>query len=229
MVFLYFPDKTYVLLLIQKKGVCMKSVAWGIVAICLISSVAMAHRDCGEKSGWAILVKDGVFYPQESILRSIFERNGSNSVLNWFEGIVRYQFCRHWALEASGSYAEHKGIALCGDECTKVQLPTFGLGLKCFFGCCDRIQFFLGAGLRLFCYREFDDSPYVAPCIKENVVGGMVNSGVEVTICRGFLIDIFLDYNFKQLKAKCDPCYPNPRCPIELGGLVAGLGIGYKF
>jgi outer membrane protein W len=144
-------------------------------------------------------------------------------------------------IEASGSYFSKDGKALCSNECTNVKIPTFGLGLKYFFygknynnesNFLDKISFFVGAGLKTFFYRENNKSPFVAQCVKKTTVGGMVNLGLEYTTKKNFFIDLFFDYNFKKLKPccnnSCNECEPSCRFDIDLGGLVAGIGLGYK-
>jgi len=237
-----------------------------------------------EKYGVALTVKNGYFYPQEDVLRDIFDRNGSKGGY-WVEGALRYNFWKGLNVEASGSYFKRKGYALCSPcsttccdtsccctpcwtcttnscnnccsscECTEVKIPTFGLGLKYFFECTKHIEFFVGAGLRLFFYHEQNYSPYVQQCVDKTVPGGMVNAGIEFNVYKGFFIDIFADYNFGKLNLDCcnNSCYPcttcdtccvsncNPCCSpcspccsscaydIHVGGFVGGIGIGYKF
>lgn len=245
----------------------MKKLLFLLSLLC-ISSIVAAKKNDDEKERWAITLKNGYFYPQECVLREIFDRSGGKGGY-WVEGAVR---CRVWKglnVEASGSYFKHDGCALCGTECTEVKIPTLGLGLKYFFNCadfcddcsdwCKRFSLFLGAGLRVFFYRERNGSPYVIQCVDKTTVGGMVNFGIEIDVYKGLFIDLFVDYNFKKLNIDCndcnsccnsccDPsctpcctpctttsstscgfCCPSCRFDIHVGGVVGGVGIGYKF
>jgi len=239
-----------------------------------------------EEYGVAFTLKNGFFYPQEKVLRNIFDRKGSKGGY-WIEGAVRYNFWKGLNVEASGSYFKRTGYSLCcpvtcdstccstnccwptscntgcntsgcttcrcGCECTEVKIPTLGLGLKYFWECCDCCEPFIGAGLRVFFYREKNSSSYVVQCVNKTAVGGMINGGIEFDICNGFFIDLFVDYNFSKLNNSCNSCcYPcstncntscnpcssttscNSCCPsccfdIHLGGVVGGIGLGYKF
>jgi len=217
-----------------------------------------AANPCNDDYGIAFTIKNGFFYPQDCVLREIFDRcNGKGGY--WVEGAMRYNFWRDLNVELSGSYFSKKGIALCGNEYTKVKLPTFGLGLKYFFMCkdyynCDscwnRLSFFVGGGLRVFFYKERNGSPYVAQCVDKTTVGGMVNAGLEIDLYKGLFLDLFVDYNFgkvdldrNDLCNTCNPCCnPTPTsstqctscCPsccfdLKVGGVVGGIGLGYKF
>jgi len=192
-----------------------------------------------EKRRWAVTIKNGYFYPKDEVLRNIFCQCGKSGGY-WIEGAVRYNMYKGLNLEASGSYFEKNGKALNGTACTKVKIPTIGLGLKYFLNCFDKVSFFAGAGVRIFFYNEKNESDEVKRCYKKTTVGGMVNFGCEVDVYKGFFVDLFFDYNFKKLTpCNCDNCRSyNPNtgtcCPssfadLHIGGLVTGIGLGYKF
>jgi len=99
-------------------------------------------------------------------------------------------------------------------------------------------------GLRVFFYREENNSRFVPRCVKKETAGGVVNAGFECKVWKGLLVDLFVDYHFKKLHFDCYVPYSNntvnndnarpyccPSCvfDIHLGGVVAGIGIGYEF
>lgn len=185
-----------------------------VVSLLAIQAYAVTNnneKEEEERARWTLTLKNGYFYPQECVLREIFDRCGGKGGY-WVEGAVRYRFWKGLNAEVSGSYFKHDGVALCGCECTEVKIPTLGLGLKYFCECHDRVEVFVGAGLRVFFYRERNCSPYVCQCVDETTVGGMVNFGVEFNVYKGFFIDLFVDYNFKKLSPDCcnnnNNCYP---------------------
>lgn len=195
-----------------------------------VAAPALAHHKddgCCWKDRFSVVLKNAYFIPQSDVLRDIFKRGGHTSGGYWVEGDVR---CDIWdwdcggkiLLEASGSYFQHHGKALVLPKCveltqplcdekTKVQIPTFGLGLKYFWSFinedCHRVltdaSLFIGGGMRVFFYREHDYSPYVPRLVKKNTVGGMVDGGIQMKLCDRWLIELSLDYNFKKLEFKC--------------------------
>jgi len=246
--------------------------------LCLTALPSLAHDRCHDRCRWldgfSFVVKNGYFIPQSDVLRDIFHKGGHGSGGYWVEGDLRYNFWDCFVLEASGSYFQRHGKALISPKCvtleqplcdekTKVQIPTFGLGLKYFWsfinGDCHRwltdASLFIGGGMRVFFYREFDDSPYVPKHVKKNTVGGMVDGGIQMTLCDRWLIELSLDYNIKKLEFKCtnsckdscckndkcskldccitptlpNTCCPSARCNLNIGGAVIGLGLGYQF
>jgi len=226
-----------------------------MILLLLFSSNVLLY--CNKLQGdaeynWAVTIKSGYFYPQEKILRNIFDRCGGKGGY-WLEGAVRYNIFKYLDIEASGSYFNREGRALYGNECTKVKIPTIGFGLKYFFTQIDfyngegkyenRWSFFLGSGLRVFFYRENNTSPFVLNCVKKTTVGGMVNLGFEFRVWKKLFLDLFMDYNVKKLhlnrKNLCNSsyrlagdnclCFPSCTHDIHLGGLVSGIGLGYSF
>ncbi|MFC1841802.1 hypothetical protein ACFLYA_01900 [Candidatus Dependentiae bacterium] len=203
-----------------------------ILFLCITSSLFFCSNIvpyCKDSQGdadydWAITIKNGYFYPRDKTLRKIFNRCGRKGGY-WFEGAARYNIWKKMDIEASCSYFGKEGKALCGTECTKVKIPTLGLGLKYFFNCgdccncccdcpdfLDKLSFFIGGGLRIFFYREHNASCFVKQCFKKTTAGGMVNIGCECDIRKGFFIQVFFDYNFKKLWAYCDNLCCNDSC-----------------
>jgi len=250
-----------------------------------------------KKYGIAFTLKNGYFYPQDSVLRNIFDQKGPKGGY-WVEGAMRYNFWKGLNAEISGSYFKRTGYAiLCPSstaccpttccttsccptscctpycntsccntsccntscctnacECTEVKIPTLGLGLKYFVECRKWLEFFFGAGMRVFFYSEKNSSCYVRQCVNKTTVGGMVNAGFEFNVYKGLFIDIFADYNFGKVKPCCKTSCCNTSCcntsccntccystcttttccgggsyDINVGGFVGGIGIGYKF
>jgi len=229
----------------------MKTTKFLFTFICLSMITALyaqEKKDCDKEcKGVAFTFKNGFFYPQECRLRKIFDRCGSKGGY-WPELALSYNFWKRMHVELSGSYFKRTGKILGSSERTEVSLPTLGLGLKYFFcgkecdcccqGWCGRCSFFLGGGLRTFFYKEKNCSSYFLSCLKKTTVGGMINAGFRFRVYKGLFLDLFADYNFKTLKPSCFcrqkdsekmSCKPSSFSCLKLGGLVAGIGLGYRF
>ncbi len=244
--------------------------------LCLVAMPLLAHHgdnNCCWRDRFSVVLRNAYFYPQSDVLRKIFHRGGHSGGGYWVEGDVRckvWEGCGNLVVEASGSYFQHRGkpiITPCPttplvqpvcEERTKVQIPTFGLGLKYFWSiinerCHHRLtdcSLFIGGGMRAFFYREFDNSPYVRRHVKKNTVGGMVDAGVQMEFCDRWLLELFFEYNIKTLKTKCEknnnncndkcnkldccftPTLPNTSCPSARCDLNIGgpvFGIGLGY
>ena len=233
----------------QRKNVKLLPI---IAMLFWVSSVAAIteNNECVDQKRFAVTVKNGVFCSQDSCLRRIFDGAGSK-VGYWFEGAARWRFWNNLNLEVSGSYFKHLGRDLSCSRYTEVKIPTFGLGIKYFFecdkffDCCDsfwnRFSPFIGCGLRVFFYDESNQDLFVNPCVKERVVGGMINAGVEIDVYKGLFIDLFVDYVGAKVKPCCSKklcasnsvlnnlCCPSSAHDLNIGGVVIGAAIGYKF
>lgn len=213
----------------------------------MASLYAQEEKECEKGCRISFTFKNGFFYPQECRLREIFDCCGSKGGY-WPELAMGYNFWKRMHVELSGSYFKRTGKILGSCDNTEVTLPTLGLGLKYFFcgkecdccceGWCDRCSFFLGTGLRVFFYKEKNCTSYFCNCLKKTRPGGMVNFGFRFRAWRGLFFDLFADYNFGKLKAchfcsqydrTTGSCKPSCFSDLKLGGIVAGIGIGYRF
>ncbi len=182
----------------------------------------------------AFSIKNGYFYPQEGILRKIFSKTGSEGGY-WFEGAFRWQFWRTLNVEVSGSYFRRSGKSLGSNICTEIKLPTMGLGLKYFF---EDLPFYIGGGLRLFFYSEKNNSTYVIRRLKKTVPGAMISFGFEFNPYKELFLGLSIEYNNAKFKPTfcisienepCTSCRPSKIHSIDIGGLVSGIELSYRF
>jgi hypothetical protein len=118
---------------------------------------------------------------------------------------------------------------------------------------------YLGGGLKLFLVSINNDSLYVKQCEHYKKLGGAIHAGLLFRICRGFFADLFVDYLGRSIKCgnNCDSCRSDcstncgsccqttcntdrEKCcngksgkdnglRLKIGGVFAGVGIGYAF
>lgn len=197
-------------------------------------------------ANWQLIVKQGYFMPHDKwlkfMLNSYCRRTGGYFV----EGALRYRLCDALFLELNGSWFKHEGRSivqvlsttingvtrrpvstnLCLGEKLCYKLPTAGLGLKYFWDICDDcLNIFGGAGFKAFFMRSTNCSQGCCTHESQNCLGGFVGGGIQFKPFCGFILEGFVDYLIKTLQpSKC-----NNSCRVDLGGLVAGVGIGYQF
>jgi hypothetical protein len=202
-----------------------------------LQTTSTYDKDGEEKSrhGVTFMLKNGYFHPQEERLRSIFHGG------YWVEGAILYDMYKGCNIEFVGSYFKKEGTAINSNTKTKITIPTLGLGLKYFWRHDKSVRPFLGTGGRIFFYREKNNSHYVAHRREETLAGGILNAGISFNPCKGLLIDLFADYTFAQVHPKnhccagkslgneISNCTPSCSYKTNIGGLIAGIGIGYTF
>ena len=219
---------------------------------CTCDSPCTCDTTC---SNWQVMFKQGYFYPHDKSLRCMFKNGCHHPGGYYLEGDLRYGLFCGLFLELSGSWFRQKGCSLVCVKSTTVRtstatpatttqpaaktltygerfiykLPTFGFGVKYFYDLCDNcLNIFAGIGGKVFFMRERADYCGCCRCDKSNTVGGYVGGGLQWTPFCGFTFEPFVDYMFKKTSNKKAPKCSVSRC-LELGGVVAGIGIGYKF
>jgi len=117
----------------------------------------------------------------------------------------------------SGSYYARTGELTYTREETKLKIIPLTLGAKYHFNLARGLDFYAGAGLT---YNIFNEENPIGD-VSKNGVGFVVNSGVLAFVSGGLFLDGYVNYSYCKIKpANVD---------VNIGGLEAGLGIGYKF
>jgi hypothetical protein len=204
---------------------------------------------------WQLIFKQGYFLPHDKTLKCMFKNDCQHAGGYYLEGAARYRLCRGLFLDLSGSWFRHRGRSVVLAKSITIKnsseasaetmqpaaatptygepfcfkLPTFGFGLKYFYDlCCDCVNIFAGVGGKAYFLRVTSDYPGCCKCDKSNSVGGYVGGGLQYLPFCGFTLEGFVDYNFKTISTKKSPNCSMPTC-LNVGGLVAGIGIGYTF
>ena len=115
-----------------------------------------------------------------------------------------------------GSYLSKKGELTFTKEETKLELLPIGGGVK------SRIlsgNFALYAGLGLN-YYQFKESNPIGD-VSEGGLGFVGKIGSYVTIAGGLVLDFYVDYTYCKIKPA--------DFEVNVGGIVAGVGLGYRF
>ena len=115
-----------------------------------------------------------------------------------------------------GSYFSKKGELTFTKEETKLEIYPLGGGLK-FRLSRGILDFYAGAGLNYYQYKESNPLGDVS----KGGLGLIGKIGSYVRFTGGFLIDFYVNYSY----CKIEPA----DFKINIGGIEAGVGIGYNF
>lgn len=171
--------------------------------IILLSGMAMA-------SDFMVELRAHYLHPSKKAFRDIY---GGGLTYGGEISIGVWRGLDAWI---GGSYFSRKGELTFTKEETKIQIYPLGGGLKYMLSE-GILSFYIGAGLEYFQYKE------------SNPLGDVSKSGLGfigkiesyVKVSGGLLIDLFVNYSYCKLKpADFD---------INIGGIEAGVGVGYAF
>ena len=150
------------------------------------------------------------FNPSEKAFRDIY---GGGLVIG---GEISVGVWRSLEVWFGGNYFSKKGKMTFTKEETELKLYPIGGGLKYKLST-GIFDLYAGAGLNYYKYKESN------PLGDVNKSGwgyvGAVGSYVKVN--GGFLVDLYINYSYCRMKPA--------DFRINIGGLEAGLGVGYHF
>lgn len=154
------------------------------------------------------------YSPQDSIYKEVYGKGGPM----FGTSLSRNVF---WKIEirAEVNYFQDKGGMTITEEEVKFTLMPIVLGARVRAIETNRLSAYLGAGLDFCPYKE--DLPDRFEDVSESATGYHIELGAYVYLFRGFYGDI----NIRYLKLDVEPFEEK----IKLGGLRAGVGIGYRF
>lgn len=180
---------------------------------------------CDLSPKWYLEGKVGYTYLTDASMRQFFDNGGIS-----YRVELGYQAYKPLYVWLDGGYFQKEGKAIGGNEYTQMKLATITLGLKGIFHLHDRFAFYLGAGPRVFMLMMHNDSPYVRGDDNAIHIGGGFSGGFWIFPfpSKRFFIDLFTDYSLKTMKIEEDEI-SSYDYDINVSGLTAGLGIGFKF
>lgn len=192
------------ILLSNKKGAfAMKKIIIAMITVIFLSGFANAIE---------ILVELKAHYlsPPEQAFKDIY---GGGMMYGGEMSIGVWRGLEVWF---GGSYFSKKGELTFTKEETKLKIYPLGAGLKYRLSE-GTFSFYLGAGLNYYQYKESNP----LGDISKGGLGYIGKIGSYMKITGGFLIDLYLNYSYCKLKPA--------DFKINIGGLEAGVGIGYRF
>lgn len=157
-----------------------------------------------------IELKGHYFQPSEGAFKDIY---GGGIMYGGEVSIGVWQNLEVWF---GGSYFSKTGELTFTKEETKLEIFPLGAGLK--YRLSEGVlSFYVGAGVNYYQYKESNP----LGDISEGGLGYMGKIGSYVKVTGGFLIDLFVNYTYCKIKPA--------DFEINIGGIEAGFGLGYKF
>jgi len=150
----------------------------------------------------------------DSIYKDIY---GSGNIM--FGAFMSYEVLIKLELRAEANYFRQKGeMTISQEEITLTLIPIV-LGARIRFVELNKLSFYIGTGIDFYAYKE--ELPDRLEDVSESTIGYHLEAGTYLTIFQR----VYLDMNFRYIKADAKPFDET----IRLGGIRAGIGIGFQF
>ena len=166
-------------------------------------------------SDWSLKARVAAFVPTNSTFQRIYgyckpsyEVELSKVIYNQFE------------LFGNINYYSIKGKSVGFHDSTRINNVNFSFGAKYnyYFTCKD--QFYVGIGAAIADVWIKNHTNYSGRRASKGVFGGVLKLGVNHYFTDHFFVDLFADYYYQPVKFESS---------VDVGGLRAGLGLGYRF
>ena len=149
-------------------------------------------------------------HPSEKAFRDIY---GGGLM---YGGEVSIGVWRSFEVWFGGSYFSMKGELTFTKEETKLKIYPLGGGLKYRLSE-GALSFYIGAGLNYYQYKESNPLGDVS----KGGLGYIGKIGSYVKVNSGLLFDLYVNYSYCKIKPA--------DFEINIGGIEAGVGIGFRF
>lgn len=188
----------------NKRGeIIMKKLIIIIVSVILLSGLANA-------ADFIVELKIHYLHPSEEAFRDIY---GGGMMYGGEISIGVWKGLDVWL---GGSYFSKKGELTFTKEETKLEIYPLGGGLK-YRLTTGVFNLYAGAGLNYYQYKESNPLGDVS----KGGLGYIGKIGSYVKVTGGLLVDLYVNYSYCKIKPE--------DFEINIGGIEAGVGIGYSF
>ena len=176
-----------------------------IIIVTVIFSSGLANA-----TDFIVELKAHYLHPSEKAFRDIY---GGGMM---YGGEVSIGVWRGLEVWFGGSYFSKKGELTFTKEETKLEVYPLGGGFKYRLSA-GIFDLYAGAGLNYYQYKESNPLGDVSKCGLGYI--GKIGSYVKVT--GGLLVDLYVNYSYCKIKPA--------DFKINIGGIEAGVGMGYSF
>jgi hypothetical protein len=132
---------------------------------------------------------------------------------------------------ASVDYFTKNGCSIGLNSPTHVDFMPLGIGLKYLACVSEHASLYVGIGFTPTLLQTKNCSPYVVQKTSRWGFGGIAKFGAFIDLSHNFLLDLFIDYSFVNVKSTCAQSatgYVQPHT-AHLSGAIFGVGLGYTF
>jgi len=152
---------------------------------------------------------------EDSLYRELYGKG------NFMFGVfLSFEVKRTLELRGEWNYFRDKGeMTLSKEEITFTMIMPFVLGARIKFIETNELGLYIGAGLGVFYYKE--SFPPRFEKFSESATSFHLEGGSYLN----FIHRVYLDLNIRYIKADVAPYEET----MKLGGVKAGIGIGYRF
>lgn len=166
--------------------------------------------------------KVGYFRPSAKVLRSVYG-GGADYELS-ASGPVWKKLRLYGAVDLFYKRGKSEG----GGQNTRIRIIPLSLGLQYPFKVSKHVDFFMSGGPRYYFVQFKNDSHFVDRKVTGSGLGGFVSAGFLFSLGSKWKIDLFTDYGYKRIHFRASKQGVTAHT-IQVGGLIAGGGIGYVF
>ena len=176
----------------------------------LIIAIIITISGFANAGDFMIELKAYYFSPSEEVFRDIY---GGGVAYGAEASIGVWEELEVWF---GGSYFSREGELTFTKEETNLEIIPFGGGVK-YRLTSGALSLYVGLGLNYYQYKEKNPIGDVS----EGGLGYIGKVGSYVKVTEGLLIDLYVNYSYCKIKPA--------DFKINIGGIEAGVGIGYRF
>lgn len=177
----------------------------GIIAITILLTGSLCATDI------MVELKGSYFHPSERAFRDIY---GGGLM---YGGEVSIRAWKRFYVWLGASSFSKKGELTFTKEETKLRITPIGGGIKYLYPLKEKIDIYGGLGINRYSYEEEN---FLGKASKSGW-GAVLRAGGLIKVKKGFIIDVFINYSYCRMKPA--------DYRINIGGIEAGIGLGYKF
>lgn len=186
----------------------MNSLARIIAAVVIAIFLIPSSVWCGDKHDFNVRVN--YFFPSQRSFQDIYGQSLA------FSGEFNFRLWKSVYLWLIGSYYSKEGSLPSTREATKMTLIPVGGGIKLKFGS-GTIRPYIGFGPVVYFYEESNPIGIA----KGSQAGFIGQAGLNTKITGRLFLDISANYTYCKVRPQ--------HIEADIGGIQAGLGLGYRF